>query len=105
GLIEEGGGVLALSDSVNRGSQTRAVVLQAFDEKVLARSDIEKYFALFYAYYLHLGKAVHQRGRQSGEEWARQFNQEVFRGEAQSNPFNKEKLTGLHRWFNYAGLG
>jgi hypothetical protein len=105
GLAEESGGTLSLSASGKRIKETRAVVLQAFEEKVLARTDVEKYFALFYSYYLNLGKAVHARAKQSGEEWARQFNKEVFLDDPQPNPFNKEKLTGLHRWFSYVGLG
>lgn len=105
GLVDESGGVLSLSDSGKRAKGTRTAVLNAFDEKVLARTDIEKYFALFYAYYLHLGKMAHARANQSGEDWAMQFNKEVFLDEPQPNPFNKAKLTGLHRWFSYAGLG
>jgi len=105
GLTEESAGTLSLSASCKREKDTRSAILRAFDEKVLANTDVEKYFSLFYAYYLYLGKAVYVRAKQSGEDWAKQFNKDVFLDEPQQNPFNRDKLTGLHRWLSYVGLG
>jgi hypothetical protein len=106
GLAEESGGTLSLSDSGKRLKEARAVVLNAFDEKVMVGTEVEKYFALFYAYLLFLGKEVHLRARQSDEEWAKQFNKVVLLGEVQKNPFNKDKVSDLtNTWFIYAGLG
>jgi hypothetical protein len=105
GLAEEAGRKLWPSDSCKKEGTARSAVLRAFDDRVLASTDSEKYFALFYAYYLFLGKAVYDLSGQSSEDWAKQFNDVVFYGEARSNPFNPEKLRGLHRWFGYVGLG
>lgn len=105
GLAEDAAGTLSLSALCKREKDTRSAVLKAFDEKALANAEVEKYFALFYAYYLFLGRAVYARAKQSGEEWAKQFNKDVFLDEPQQNPFNKDKLTGLHRWLSYVGLG
>jgi hypothetical protein len=104
-LAEETQGTLSLRVSCKKKKDTRSAVLSAFDEKALANTKVEKYFALFYSYYLGLGKAVYSRAKHSGEEWAKQFNADVFSGEPQDNPFNATKLTGLHRWFSYVGLG
>ena len=104
-LAEEAEGTLSLSDSCKREKNTRSAVLTAFEAKALANMEVEKYFSLFYAYYLYLGKAVYLRAKQSGEEWAKQFNKDVFLDEPQPNPFNRDKLTGLHRWLSYVGLG
>jgi hypothetical protein len=104
-LAEERHGTLTLSSSCKKEKNTRIAILSAFDEKVLANTEVEKYFALFYAYYLGLGRAVYRLAKQSGEEWAEQFNGDVFSGVLQENPFNRTKLTGLHRWLSYVGLG
>ena len=84
---------------------SRADILQAFDERVLCSTDVEKYFALFYAYYLGLGRQVYDRRSQNNDQWADRFNHDVFSNVAQENRFNGTKLTGMHRWFNYVGLG
>lgn len=104
-LAEETQGGLSLSAFCKKKKDTRSAILSAFDEKALANTETEKYFALFYSYYLGLGKAVYSRARYSGDEWAEQFNKDVFSGETQSNPFNRTKLTGIHRWLNYVGMG
>jgi hypothetical protein len=93
GLAEEGGGTLSLSVLCKREKNTRSAVLKAFDERVLARSEVEKYFALFYAYYLGLGQGVYERRELDNHEWANRFNQDVFDRKPQNNPFNATKLT------------
>lgn len=106
GLAEESDSKLSLSPGCRRfKGHTRAAILHAFDERVLPNSDVEKYFALFFAYYLGLGKQVYERRAQNNQQWADEFNSDVFANEPQENPFNATKLTGLHRWFSYAGLG
>ena len=105
GLIEEDSGKLALSPASRKEKNARVLVLAALDARVLADADVEKYFALFYAYYLGLTKQVYARQDQSNQQWADQFNKDVFADAPQENPFNGTKLTGLHRWFSYAGLG
>jgi hypothetical protein len=104
-IAEEAQGALSLSASCKKRKDTRSAILSAFDEKALANTEVEKYFALFYSYYLGLGKSVYSRAKYSGEEWAKEFNADVFSGEPQDNPFNATKLTGLHRWYSYVGLG
>ncbi len=81
---------------------TTQILLEALDSEVLASTDVELYFAKFYSYILSLNK----EGviNKSNDEWARDFERDVY-GHRPSNPFNKEKLTGLHRWMGYVGLG
>jgi hypothetical protein len=104
-LVEEDSGKLTLASVSRKEKGTRSLVLAAFDEHVLAKTNVEKYFALFYSYYLGLGKQIYARQSQSTQQWADQFNKDVFTDMPQDNPFNATKLTGLHRWFSYAGLG
>jgi hypothetical protein len=106
GLADESDGKISLSSDRRKSKDnTRAAILQAFDRRVLSNAEVEKYFSLFYAYYLGLGQQVYQRRSQNNQQWADQFNSEVFANEPQENPFNATKLTGLHRWFSYVGLG
>jgi hypothetical protein len=81
---------------------TRALVLAALDERVLGGLDVEPYFAPFYAFLLGLGKAAGEP--RSAADWVAAFRT-VYPPAAQANPFNQVKLTGLHRWYAYAGLG
>ena len=107
GLAEEEGGVISLSAVCRKRKQgARQDILNAFDARVLSKPDVEKYFALFYSYYLGLGKEVYRRRTQNNEQWAVQFNQALgLENDSQDNRFNGTKLTGLDRWFNYVGLG
>jgi len=104
-LIEEEGGKLSLDGTCRKEKDAQTAILAAFDQLVLCCTTVEKYLALFYSYYLGLGQEVYRRRTQSGEQWADQFNRQVFRDVAQENRFNATKLTGLHRWLNYGGLG
>lgn len=105
GLAEENAETLFLSKSSKREKDTRSAILKAFDERALANSDVERYFSLFYAYYIGLGKKVYTRRSQENQKWADQFNEVVFDGKLPDNAFNGTKLTGLHRWLSYVGLG
>jgi hypothetical protein len=104
-LAEEQGGQLSLKPACRKEPDIRAAILRAFDAHVLASADVEKYLALFYAYYLGLGKKAYAYRASNKEQWAEQFNSAVFGDVAQDNRFNGTKLTGLHRWFSYVGLG
>ena len=105
GLALESEGTLNLSSPCKREKDTKNAILEAWDEKVFGGTDVEKYFALFYSYFLCLGKEVYTRTKQSHSDWAVQFNKDVFSDEMQENPFNQTKLSGLHRWFCYVGVG
>lgn len=82
---------------------SRQILTEALDEKVLANTQIEPYFALFYSYLLTLN--FDGAKQQTGEKWASDFQRDVFGEERPANPFNDTKLTGLNRWFNFTGLG
>jgi hypothetical protein len=83
---------------------TRDLVLDAFDRRVMGSDEVEPYFARFYSFLLQMGSsdAAHEK-----KIWANQFNQQFYGGLAPEmpNPFNGEKITGMHRWLHYAGLG
>lgn len=104
-LIEEVGGKLSLSDSNRKDSTARDAILGAFDEFVFCSVEVEKYFALFYAYYLGLGKLAYGMQNRSREAWAIEFNRVVFDDVPQVNRFNEPKYKGLDAWFDYVGLG
>ena len=101
---------LARSDAEGRiipvgeeGATEHSLVLAALDAHVLGSTDVEPYFALFYAF-AH-GCTEPDRHRWTNDAWFSEFNERVFQGERQPNPFNPTKLSGLYRWFDYAGLG
>jgi hypothetical protein len=96
---------LSLKADCQTEDQIRPAILKAIDKRVLASVGVEKYFALFYAYYLGLGKETYEYRAYNKEQWADLFNQHVFADDPQENRFNGTKLTGLHGWFNYVGLG
>jgi hypothetical protein len=97
---EKDGDVSAIPDG---GRLVRESVQEALDREVLAHTEVEPYFALFYAFVLGIpGSSMGNRKR---DEWAAEFNRVVFAGGPVSNPFNPVKLTGLERWLRYAGLG
>lgn len=104
GLAERQEGLLALTIERKDKRSTREIVLEALDARVLTSRGAEPYFALFYSYLLGLGKKAGDP-KKSREQWASEFNAQVFGGQKQPDPFNATKLTGLHRWFRYAGLG
>jgi hypothetical protein len=89
-------------DTGDRAS--REILLEAFDKKVLAETDLEPWFAHFYAYLLghELGSAGPGK---DGDRWEREFNRDVLKDKAVPNRFNKTKYDGMRRWMRYAGLG
>ncbi|WP_437310797.1 hypothetical protein [Sorangium sp. So ce388] len=99
-LKEEARVTLAFKSDVS----TRALVLDALDRQVLGgKTDVEPYFALFYAYVL--GRDAEGAKHRAAQDWVKHFNADVFGDELPTNPFNPTKLSGLHRWFGYVGLG
>jgi hypothetical protein len=105
GLVEEKQSVIKLSNDYNRKKSAKENILKFADQMVLSSLKVEKYLALYYAYYLGLDKQVYNRSASSREDWANYFNKDVFNNEPQVNPFNKDKHTGLDRWLSYLGLG
>jgi hypothetical protein len=104
-LVEEKSGRVFLSQSCRRLPDARMAILAAFDKLVLASTEVEKYFALFYAYFLGLSKQVYAMSNLSREQWANHFNRDVFDNVPQPNRFNEPKHKGLEAWFAYVGLG
>ena len=102
-VATEQGDTLKLSEAAKK-TDTRTAILEAIDRRVLGCAEVEFYFGLFYAYCLGMDKAA-QATQRHLPDWANGFNQAVFRGEEQTNAFNPTKISGLHRWFGYAGLG
>jgi hypothetical protein len=102
-LVEDDDGRLVLVGADKMGKRTtRELLLEAFDQVVLSDTTVEPYFAMFYAYMLSSGSSDFGR---KGDEWARDFNRDVFQDQPMPNPFNAEKVTGMHRWMRWAGLG
>jgi hypothetical protein len=102
-IAEDTDGALKLTVERKDKRTARQILLAALDEFVLSCTEIEPYFSLFYSYLLSLdaGGCIEK----SNDEWAVDFERDVFGGQRPNNPFNKEKLTGLHRWLSYTGLG
>lgn len=82
---------------------TTQILLDALDDTVLTDTNIEPFLARFYSYILSLDKDG--MTKKSNDEWARDFERDVFGGHRPDNPFNATKLTGLYRWMGYMGLG
>lgn len=103
GLVDEGSETLNLTFPSKDRRKTREIVLAAIDSHILSATTVEPYFAPFYSYLLHLNEKG-ATGR-SGDEWARDFQRDVYQDKPMNNQFNREKYTGLNRWYSYAGLG
>jgi hypothetical protein len=102
GLVERGKESLRLTFPADDPRSTRDILSEAIDSKVLGGLDIEPYFAPYFSFLLGLGAdADVKRNRQ---EWVDAFLRE-YPSASGSNAFNTTKLTGLRRWFSYAGLG
>jgi hypothetical protein len=82
---------------------TSQILLNALDATVLSDTKTEPFLAKFYSYLLFLN----QDGvvKKSGDDWAVEFERDVYGDQRPPNPFNATKLAGLHRWMSYAGLG
>jgi hypothetical protein len=102
GLVTQDGGSIKL-ESIERSTKTPEVLLSRLDERVLASTDIEPYFAPFYSYLTGLGvKGTIEKSRVA---WANDFNRDCPQMAGVQNPFNQAKHTGLDRWYVYTGHG
>lgn len=104
GLIEEDAEKrLKLTFKSGDKRNSKEILLEALDEKVLNDTQVEPYLSLFYSYILSLNSDGVKT--QSGDSWVLDFQHHVYGQERPPNPFNDTKLTGLHRWYGYIGLG
>lgn len=104
-IVEKEQSVIQLSREYVKKKSSKDNIINATDIKVLASLKVEYYLALFYAYYLGLDNRLYKRTKFKPEDWANQFNKDVFNNEPQKNAFNPTKYRGLNRWFSYLGLG
>jgi hypothetical protein len=102
-IVEDADEILRLTTERKDRRAAREILLEALDSAVLSGVEVEPYFSLFYSYLLSLN--ANGCVEKSNDEWARDFERDVFNGQRGENPFNATKLTGLHRWMSYAGLG
>ena len=101
GLVIEEGALIRLAP-FQRDRTTTELVLQAIDERILASTDVETYYAPFYSYLISQGAVPEKR---DGGAWAIAFNHDCPQMAGDQNPFNKTKFTGLERWYAYSGHG
>lgn len=83
----------------------KEVLLDALDSKVLSSTQIEPWFARFYAYVITKDNDLVESGASAGNKWATDFNRDLFGGQPPVNPFNATKYSKLRNWLRYAGLG
>ena len=106
GLIEENKKIITLSKEYDEKKSSKENILKTCDDMVLSRVDIEYHLALFYAYYLGQNNTVSPfPKRVLYEEWANNFNRDVFKNKTEKNKFNPTKINGLIHWLGYLGLG
>jgi hypothetical protein len=100
----DGDATLLIKSGERRSSQ--ALLLEALDVHVLGGKDVERWFAMFYAFLIARGPGEAQAGPgKASEEWDRRFNSEVLGNAEVDNRFNSAKYTGYRRWLRYMGLG
>lgn len=90
----------------SRGTfDARKAILAAFDEVVLAATEVEKWAARFYSYLIVQDDDV---GPDSGDKqqlFSKEFMERLPSSIDSKDPMNREKYSGLIRWYCYAGLG
>jgi hypothetical protein len=101
-LVVEDGNLIRLAP-LQRDRTTSDLVLQAIEERILASTDVEPYYAPFYSYLISQGALVTEK--RDGGTWASAFNNDCPQMAGEQNPFNKTKYTGLERWYAYSGHG
>lgn len=99
--IEEGN--LVRLAPLQRDRTTSDLVLQAIENRILASTDVEPYYAPFYSYLISQGTL--QAEKRDGGAWATAFNNDCPQMAGEQNPFNKTKYVGLERWYAYSGHG
>lgn len=101
-LVVEEGNLIRLAP-LQRDRATTDLVLQAIEERILASTDVEPYYAPFYSYLISQAAPVPEK--RDGGAWAIAFNHDCPQMAGEQNPFNKTKYTGLERWYAYSGHG
>lgn len=105
-LAEKEDKSLGLIEPYKKMGDPKMKLRKAIESRILTTTEVEYYFALFYAYILGLNDEIPVVVSQGeGEAWATRFNRDVFNNVKQTNPFNKDKYGKLFRWFVYGGLG
>lgn len=102
GIVSEENQVIQLTVNDRKRSSTD-ILLNALDERVAATIEVEPYFGPFFAYVLTV--KPDEAEKRDGEKWAIGFNRDCPNAARSGNPFNKEKRTGLNRWYAYTGHG
>jgi hypothetical protein len=102
GLVTEDGNLIRLGP-LRRDRTTSDLVLQAFEDRILASTEVEPYYAPFYSYLISQGAL--QSEKRDGGAWATAFNSDCPQMAGEQNPFNKTKYIGLERWYEYSGHG
>lgn len=102
GLISQESGQIKLVSS-GREETSRELLLRCLENRVLASTDVEPYYAPFYSYLINLGP--HGGEKKDRVAWANDFNRDCSQMAGPQNPFNEVKHTGLERWYVYSGHG
>jgi hypothetical protein len=102
GLVDRGREYLSPTFRADDPRDSRTILCEAVDERVLGALDIEPYFAPYYSFLLGLGKRADEE--QTRDYWVAAFR-DVYPLAKGANPFNTTKLSGLNGWFSYVGLG
>lgn len=103
-LVQEEG--RAIVGRLHKGDRriSRDIILQAFDRRVLAATEVEPWFSPFYSYLLGQGSAAART--KTGDAWASSFVSDVLQNRKEANPFNGDKYGKIiQRWYPYVGLG
>jgi hypothetical protein len=102
GIVTEESQVVRLG-RFDKNLSTGQLLLEVLDEKVLASTEIEFFYAPFYSYLLSLNADGAQK--RDGDQWAIDFARDCPGAARAENAFNKPKYTGLNRWYAYSGHG
>ncbi|VTS08026.1 hypothetical protein [Tuwongella immobilis] len=102
GLVERGNETMCLTFPAEDERDSRTMLCESLDKHVLGKLDVEPYFAPFYSYVLSLGPDADKE--HTRDYWVNCFRS-AYPKAKDANPFNETKLTGLRRWYSYAGLG
>lgn len=102
GIVAEESQIVRLNP-FDKNLSTRQLLLGALDDKVLASTEIEFFYAPFYSYLLSLNADGCKK--RDGDQWAIDFARDCPGAARTENAFNKAKYTGLNRWYPYSGHG
>ena len=99
GLVKETQSLISLN--FDSDQDAREEILTALESHVFNSTQVEPYFAPFYSFVLSEGD---NNGITDNVIWVDKYHNETG-GRASNNPFNKDKLTHLYRWYMYTGMG